>query len=80
MIKTRKAATYALTAFLLLGTTNVAFSQTPAPSTPVTTADRDNDFDWGWLGLLGLIGLAGLMRRDRAHPVHHNAGVGTTAR
>jgi hypothetical protein len=79
MIKTRKAATYALTAFLLLGTTNVAFSQTPAPVTPVA-ADRDEGFDWGWLGLLGLIGLAGLMRRDRAHPVHHTAGVGTTAR
>lgn len=25
---------------------------------------RDDDFDWGWLGLLGLIGLAGLRRRE----------------
>ena len=26
-------------------------------------AARDDDRDWGWLGLLGLIGLAGLLRR-----------------
>ncbi|SFI54412.1 hypothetical protein SAMN02799624_01295 [Paenibacillus sp. UNC496MF] len=26
--------------------------------------DNDNDFDWGWLGLLGLIGLAGLRSRN----------------
>lgn len=25
----------------------------------------DNDFDWGWLGLLGLIGLAGMRSRER---------------
>ncbi|KQO04619.1 WGxxGxxG family protein [Paenibacillus sp. Leaf72] len=25
----------------------------------------DNDFDWGWLGLLGLAGLFGLRSRDR---------------
>ena len=80
MRKTRKVAAFALSAFLLVGGTDAAFSQASAPTAPVTTADRDNDFDWGWLGLLGLIGLAGLMRRDRAHPVHHTAGVGTTAR
>ncbi|HEY9811187.1 MAG TPA: WGxxGxxG family protein [Halomicronema sp.] len=28
-----------------------------------TDTTRDNDFDWGWLGLLGLLGLAGLARR-----------------
>jgi MYXO-CTERM domain-containing protein len=29
------------------------------------TADtEDDDFDWGWVGLLGLIGLAGLRRHD----------------
>ena len=31
-------------------------------------ADRDDDTDWGWLGLLGLAGLLGLMPRKR-HPV-----------
>jgi hypothetical protein len=25
---------------------------------------RDDGFDYGWLGLLGLLGLAGLLRRD----------------
>ncbi|WP_317971050.1 WGxxGxxG family protein [Paenibacillus sp. CCS19] len=28
-------------------------------------AADDNDFDWGWLGLLGLAGLFGLRSRDR---------------
>jgi MYXO-CTERM domain-containing protein len=28
-------------------------------------ATDDNDFDWGWLGLLGLGGLLGLRSRDR---------------
>ncbi|HEX8367068.1 MAG TPA: WGxxGxxG family protein [Pyrinomonadaceae bacterium] len=27
--------------------------------------ERDNDFDWGWLGLLGLLGLAGLIPKRR---------------
>jgi hypothetical protein len=26
---------------------------------------EDNDFDWGWLGLIGLFGLAGLGGRNR---------------
>lgn len=26
--------------------------------------DRDDGFEWGWVGLLGLVGLAGLMRRE----------------
>lgn len=32
---------------------------------------RDNDFDWGWLGLLGLIGLAGLAGRKRDEPARY---------
>jgi hypothetical protein len=32
---------------------------------PVPAADRGDDRDWGWLGLLGLAGLTGLWRRDR---------------
>ena len=35
-----------------------------APETRSTVVTRDDDSDWGWLGLLGLIGLAGLRRRD----------------
>ncbi len=27
--------------------------------------ERDNDTDWGWLGLLGLLGLAGLIPKKR---------------
>ena len=39
-------------------------ANTPA-RTPVQTA-RDDDNDWGWIGLLGLLGLAGLLRRRDA--------------
>ena len=31
--------------------------------------NRDDDKDWGWLGLLGLAGLLGLMPRKK-HEVH----------
>lgn len=30
--------------------------------------NRDNGFDWGWLGLLGLAGLAGLAGRKQEEP------------
>lgn len=39
-------------------------ANTPA-GTPVQTT-RDDDTDWGWLGLIGLLGLAGLLRRRDA--------------
>lgn len=29
------------------------------------TVERDDGFDWGWLGLLGLLGLAGLIPKSR---------------
>lgn len=38
--------------------------------------DRDDGFDWGWLGLLGLAGLAGLRRQPHAQETHR---AGTTA-
>jgi hypothetical protein len=88
MNTTRKFAAYALTAFLIGGSAGgVAVAQTggtpsatsPGTTTSVPATNRDNDWDWGWLGLLGLIGLAGLMRRDRAHhDTRHPAGMGTT--
>jgi hypothetical protein len=31
-----------------------------------TTSNRDNDTDYGWIGLLGLVGLAGLLRKRDA--------------
>ena len=43
----------------------------------VRTVDRDDDTNWGWLGLLGLAGLLGLMPKKK-HEVHvretHDAG------
>ena len=44
--------------------------QTPPADAPTVTldVDRDDDFDWGWLGLLGLLGLGGLAGR-REHVV-----------
>ena len=30
-----------------------------------TVTDRDDNSNWGWLGLLGLAGLLGLKRSDR---------------
>jgi hypothetical protein len=39
--------------------------------------ERDNDTDWGWLGLLGLAGLAGLMPKKRQVEVHQNRDTNT---
>jgi hypothetical protein len=36
---------------------------TTTTTTPVQTDRQDDNFNWGWLGLLGLIGLAGLNGR-----------------
>ncbi|HUP79605.1 MAG TPA: WGxxGxxG family protein, partial [Pirellula sp.] len=45
-------------------------TNTPA-GTPVQTV-RDDDRDWGWLGLIGLLGLAGLLRRRDKPERDHN--------
>jgi len=34
---------------------------TTTPTQGVDNTNRDDGFDWGWLGLLGLTGLAGLI-------------------
>ena len=54
-----------------------AQTQNTAPDTTynqrtgdVDTANTNDDFDWGWLGLLGLAGLAGLLPKKRQEPVH----------
>jgi hypothetical protein len=58
----------ALTAGTALAQTTTA---TPPSSTVTPVGDRDDDFDWGWIGLLGLAGLAPLfMRKDRQGNVH----------
>jgi MYXO-CTERM domain-containing protein len=43
-------------------------------------ADRDDDTDWGWLGLLGLAGLAGLIPKKRAAVVVQDRDVNTNRR
>lgn len=40
--------------------------------TETRTVERDNGFDWGWLGLLGLLGLAGLIPKKRTVEVHEH--------
>jgi hypothetical protein len=47
-----------------------ATAQTSPGGDRTTTAradDRDNDHDYGWIGLAGLLGLAGLMRKKHDH-------------
>lgn len=58
---------YALALVLALGTPALVQAQAPTPDTRPTAQERDNNFDWGWLGLLGLAGLFGLKRHDKAH-------------
>ena len=48
-----------------------ATAQVDEPRRVVVETD-DDDFDWGWLGLLGLLGLGGLMRRDHGHTTHRD--------
>lgn len=37
----------------------------PGIENPTIEYERENDFEWGWLGLLGLLGLAGLAGKKR---------------
>jgi hypothetical protein len=39
-------------------------ARTPAETGRVADTREDDDFEWGWLGLLGLLGLGGLLRRQ----------------
>jgi hypothetical protein len=49
----------------------VALTMAPAAAQATTSGGassyerEDDDFDWGWLGLLGLAGLLGLKKNDR---------------
>jgi MYXO-CTERM domain-containing protein len=66
MIVISAAAFLVSSAALVLAQTTP--DQTPPADAPIVTrdVDRDDDFDWGWLGLIGLLGLGGLAgRRDR---------------
>lgn len=77
------ATTFA--AFLSAGTVQ---AQTPEPedrpatAEPMTRADRvdadrDDDFDLGWVGLVGLLGLAGLAGRRRPDTIERGPTVRT---
>jgi hypothetical protein len=66
---------------LLFGVT-WANAQAPAPeerNAPSAAADRDDNMDWGWIGLLGLAGLLGLKRRGHDE-VRDRVTMGTTTR
>lgn len=58
---------YALALVLALGTPAWVQAQAQAPDTRPVAQERDDGFDWGWLGLLGLAGLFGLKRHENAH-------------
>lgn len=47
-------------------TTTDSATTEPAAAPPVGV-ERNDGFNWGWLGLLGLAGLAGLKGRQRDH-------------
>lgn len=53
--------------------TDSTTTTTTTPRADVYDADIDNDFDWGWLGLLGLTGLLGLIPRKQQETVHYNS-------
>lgn len=55
------------------GNTNNRVDRTEAPR----VVERDNDTDWGWIGLLGLLGLAGLMPKKRQVEVKEFRDTGT---
>jgi hypothetical protein len=66
-----RQAALALVAAAVLGCAAPAAAQQAGDGAniPTETQERmmrgmDNEFDWGWLGLIGLFGLAGLRRRD----------------
>lgn len=64
-------------ALLPLAVPAQAQTQDTAPDTTssqqtgdVDSANTNDDFNWGWLGLLGLAGLAGLARKNHRETVH----------
>ena len=45
--------------------TNSNFNSANINAQPTRVVERDDDTDFGWLGLLGLAGLAGLLRKPK---------------
>ena len=71
------AIPFAVTASAQTGANNNSSS---APIQTTRVAERDDDTDWGWLGLLGLAGLAGLLKKPRQVVVDRTADTTNRAR
>ena len=54
----------ALAVALAIGSAGIAVAQQDTEPAGDATAQAEDGFDWGWLGLLGLLGLAGLAGRS----------------
>ncbi|WP_183438848.1 WGxxGxxG family protein [Methylobacterium sp. R2-1] len=70
-------------ALALVATPALAQQNNTNPTAPQQNAqrdaDRDDDFDMGWLGLIGLLGLAGLLgRRGHDHVTRTSVAPGST--
>jgi LPXTG-motif cell wall-anchored protein len=55
------------------GTNNTT---TTTSGSDVAGTGTNQDFDWGWLGLIGLSGLLGLIPRKREENVHYTTTTG----
>ena len=54
-----------------------AYAQGTGTNGTVATDTRDNDMDYGWIGLVGLLGLMGLKRKHEDRRPNTTAGTGT---
>ncbi|HEX7181068.1 MAG TPA: WGxxGxxG family protein [Thermoanaerobaculia bacterium] len=54
------------------------YAQTQDTGTTYAETDRDNETDWGWIGLLGLAGLLGLRKRPVVHQDVHRTTTAPT--
>ena len=65
------AAALTLSPLAAFGQASPATSTDTATTSQTTTADdrgvRNQDHNYGWIGLLGLLGLTGLMRKRDSH-------------
>jgi MYXO-CTERM domain-containing protein len=67
-IDMNKLKTFSFATVIALGSTWAVAQQSTSDSSAQGTTQssaRDNDTDWGWVGLLGLAGLLGLKRKER---------------
>jgi len=67
------ALTLCLVVLLPVMSANAQNSNTNVRTETANTrvVERNDGFDWGWLGLLGLLGLSGLLSRPAAPAVVH---------